>query len=101
MPNDFFKLLRKKLERTPSKEFEEKFWSDFDRAFKPRKQRTQIRLAWLAPAFSLALVLFYFSRPTFVDPEAELLNNLDMLAEFDELPTSDEEWALLMPEENS
>jgi len=103
---DFFKTLQSKLERTPSRNFDQRMKNALDLEMGVSTSptvRNPFRI--LIPAFSMALLItLYFSTSNRNAPEpdfaesVEFLQNLDTLTRADDelLSASEEDWALLL-----
>jgi hypothetical protein len=104
--------LKKKLHVHPDRNFDQRFWANFDLEFGvPQTSRQRPWVKW-ATAFAALLVIaggsYELTRqksPSSALPEAsvfaeileneEILDNVELLAELELTPTSEEEWAIL------
>jgi len=104
-----FDLLKKKILKTPRKKFDRVFWTKFNREFEPRSLWSPFRIAIPATGVGLALLVALwlgFQKMNTAAPteelitQVEILGDLDLLAAFDDLPLSEDEWEELVSKEN-
>jgi hypothetical protein len=127
--SDFYTALRKKLEMKPSREFDQNFWAKFNEEFSssPSSSRSQaffekFQISWKIWTTGFASVaalflLFFFSGTHTGQPfanntaEIQVMAQQEMLSEMgffqtfdslaDGLPTSDEDWDILLPQKEA
>lgn len=115
----FFESLKKKISQQPDRHFDQTFWSKFESEFSPRKAEKKGTLwYWVLGSAATAALAILVIVPTLREgrsPEQTasnegladivgneaLLEDLDMLAEFDDLAIEDDDWAVLLPQEES
>jgi hypothetical protein len=107
----FEKALQGKLKAEPDRNFDQRFWAKFDREFGQRSKTgfPRFRFQWIS-AFAAMIALMIGSyewyRASDISPgEAtlvtqileteELLEDVELLAELDQMPESEEEWGVL------
>jgi hypothetical protein len=116
--SDFFNLLRGKIEIVPERKFDREFWTKFDAEFGSEKKSFWYGISnlTLKSGFAAITIMSILSLASYkglsshFEKERErvftagTIDNKDMVADlplfltFDKLPTSDREWAILLPE---
>jgi hypothetical protein len=111
---NFFRTLRKKIRRSPSADFDQKFWNSFHKEFSVNEPLAKIPY-WrnsklLFSAASIALIFGFFLvqqkikinriENTYIAPHLilnqELYENIDTWQELDGVELSEADWAYLL-----
>ena len=110
--DDFYSLIKKKIEVTPKKEFHDNFWNKFEEIRERETVSSRSHYFSFAMALSAALVLV--TTPIIIerkinvsneviasDVKEMLLNddigsNMELVAQLDDIKLSDEEWEILL-----
>ncbi len=110
MSKDFFDGLNSKLSHEPSKDFDKKFWAEFNGEFNKKPRKLSL-FAKLVPVSALAILLVVIgvnltgpgANQTAKIKNPELLQNLDLLMHIDDevFDLAQEDWEALMEEEKS
>jgi hypothetical protein len=109
---DFFQLLKTKILRQPDRNFDQRFWAKFEQEFEPQREKRWIpRWAFASVAAAVVLLIGYGQYSVnqsekLVETELvgeilayePMVENLELLEEFEVLPESDEDWSVLMGE---
>jgi hypothetical protein len=112
---NIFDAFRERIVEEPGRKFEKHFWREFTRRFKTSSRRSPFSLKLLLPVIgALGLLVFFLTSeprmPSLVElgqmrRRAEILGrkdelqDMEMLAAFETLPTSREKWSMLLGRE--
>jgi len=112
----FFLALKKKLERAPDRNSDQRFWARFENEFGSSTRSTLRFGGWrMASASVLAIVLVVFAGKIALDrfprsldgqsaeaqflQDQELFENLELLSTFDDPDLEEQDWNILLGEE--
>lgn len=114
MKNNFFTLLKNKLEQKPSQEMDQQFWQNFDRQYQFEKpQKSWLPIGQVAAVFSLVIIGVLFTQLSIdhsngpneyanaIMMEQDLLEDIEMIEFMAQNNLSPEEMALLMEQDES